>query len=63
MADRELLARHGFRFTKAMGQNFLTDIRVPERMAEAAGLTRDHGAVEHPLPQGRRAAHPPPRGF
>ena len=30
---RELLARHGFRFSKSMGQNFLTAAWVPERPA------------------------------
>ncbi|MDR3278502.1 MAG: 16S rRNA (adenine(1518)-N(6)/adenine(1519)-N(6))-dimethyltransferase RsmA [Oscillospiraceae bacterium] len=33
-----LLARHGFRLSKSMGQNFLIDPSVPERIAESAGL-------------------------
>lgn len=35
---RELLERHGFRFSKAMGQNFLIESSVPARIAEDAGL-------------------------
>ena len=34
---RELLARHGFRFSKAMGQNFLINPSVCPRMAAASG--------------------------
>ena len=34
---RELLARHGFHFSKAKGQNFLVREWVPERIADAAG--------------------------
>ena len=30
---RELLGRHGFRFSKSMGQNFLTAAWVPESIA------------------------------
>jgi 16S rRNA (adenine1518-N6/adenine1519-N6)-dimethyltransferase len=43
---KELLARHGFRFSKSMGQNFLTDAEIPERIAEAARLTRETHALE-----------------
>ncbi|MDO5458695.1 MAG: 16S rRNA (adenine(1518)-N(6)/adenine(1519)-N(6))-dimethyltransferase RsmA [Eubacteriales bacterium] len=32
---RGLLERHGFRFSKALGQNFLTDATVPARIADA----------------------------
>ena len=32
---RGLLERHGFRFSKALGQNFLTDASVPARIADA----------------------------
>ena len=31
---KELLGRHGFRFSKSMGQNFLTASWVPEDIAE-----------------------------
>ena len=43
---RALLARHGFRFSKSLGQNFLTAAWVPERIAEAAGLDEQTGALE-----------------
>ena len=43
---REVLSRNGFRFSKALGQNFLTASWVPERIAEAAGLDRDTGVLE-----------------
>ena len=33
---KALLARHGFRFSKSMGQNFLTAAWVPEDIAAAA---------------------------
>ena len=41
-----LLARHGFRFSKSMGQNFLTARWVPEQIAEAAGLDENTGVLE-----------------
>ena len=41
-----LLGRHGFRFTKSLGQNFLTAAWVPERVAEAAELGPDTGVLE-----------------
>lgn len=41
-----LLARHGFRFSKSMGQNFLMDPAVPVRIAEAAGLSPSVGVLE-----------------
>lgn len=43
---RPLLARHGFRFSKSMGQNFLVASWVPERIAEEAGLGAACGVVE-----------------
>ena len=43
---RDLLARHGFRFSKSMGQNFLTADWVPERIAESAGLDRETAVLE-----------------
>lgn len=43
---RELLNRHGFHFSKARGQNFLTQSWVVEQMAEAAGVQRDCGVME-----------------
>ena len=43
---RSLLARHGFRFSKSLGQNFLTAAWVPERIAEEAGLDESVGVLE-----------------
>ena len=45
-AVTELLQRHGFRFSKSMGQNFLTAAWVPERIAEEASLTAADGVLE-----------------
>lgn len=42
----ELLRRHGFRFSKSLGQNFLTAAWVPERIADEAGLSPDDGVLE-----------------
>ncbi len=41
-----LLSRHGFRFSKSMGQNFLTAAWVPEDIADAAGLDEHTGVME-----------------
>ena len=41
-----LLRRHGFRFSKSMGQNFLTAAWVPERIAEESGVTQADGVLE-----------------
>ncbi len=43
---KALLARHGFRFSKSMGQNFLTAAWVPEDIADAAGIDGDTGVLE-----------------
>ena len=43
---RALLQRHGFRFSKSLGQNFLTAAWVPERVAGSAGLGADVGVLE-----------------
>ena len=43
---RALLERHGFRFSKSMGQNFLTEAWVPRRIAEACGADADTGVLE-----------------
>ena len=42
----DLLARHGFRFSKSLGQNFLTASWVPEDIAESAGLNENTGVLE-----------------
>lgn len=43
---KSLLVSHGFRFSKSMGQNFLTAAWVPEDIAEAAQLDEDTGVLE-----------------
>ncbi len=43
---KALLARHGFHFSKSMGQNFLIQDWVPHDIAEAAGLDKDCGVLE-----------------
>lgn len=43
---RDVLGRHGFRFSKSKGQNFLTASWVPERIAQEAGLDSSTGALE-----------------
>jgi len=43
---RELLARHGLSPKKALGQNFLVDPRVQDRIVAAALLDRDDVVVE-----------------
>lgn len=43
---RELLSRHGFRFSKSMGQNFLTAAWVPEDIAQGAELDEQTGVLE-----------------
>lgn len=41
---KELLGRHGFRFSKSMGQNFLIDRRIPQSIAES--IQADDGVLE-----------------
>ncbi len=43
---KDLLARHGFRFSKSLGQNFLIADWVPRQIAEAAGLDKSCGVLE-----------------
>lgn len=43
---KKLLDRHGFRFSKSMGQNFLVASWVPEDIAESAGLDENTGVLE-----------------
>ena len=45
-AVRELLTRHGFTFSKAMGQNFLVNPAVCPRMAEEGGAAEGVGVLE-----------------
>ena len=43
---RALLERHDFRFSKSLGQNFLTQAWVPERIAESAEADERTGVLE-----------------
>ena len=43
---KTLLTRHGFHFSKAMGQNFLIAAWVPERIAEESGVDAGTGVLE-----------------
>ena len=43
---REVLSRHGFHFSKSLGQNFLINPSVCPRMAEACGARPDSGVLE-----------------
>ncbi|WRS26799.1 16S rRNA (adenine(1518)-N(6)/adenine(1519)-N(6))-dimethyltransferase RsmA [Oscillospiraceae bacterium MB08-C2-2] len=43
---RELLDRHGFRFSKALGQNFIINPGICPHMAEASGADEGVGVLE-----------------
>lgn len=43
---RAVLAKHGFHFSKSLGQNFLTDISVPQRIAAMSGAAEAGHVVE-----------------
>lgn len=43
---KALLARHGFRFSKSMGQNFLCAAWVPEDIAAGSGADKNTGVLE-----------------
>lgn len=43
---RELLGRHGFHFSKSMGQNFLIDEEVPYNIAAASQADKTCGVLE-----------------
>lgn len=43
---KALLSRHGFTFSKALGQNFLINPSVCPKMAELSGLNENAGALE-----------------
>lgn len=45
-ANEALLARHGFHFSKARGQNFLIDREIPRAIAEASGADARSGVLE-----------------
>lgn len=43
---KDLLGRHGFHFSKAKGQNFLTQSWVPQNIAMEAGVDENCGVLE-----------------
>lgn len=43
---KEILSRHGFTFSKALGQNFLINPSVCPRMAELCGVDNEGGVLE-----------------
>lgn len=43
---KPLLQKHGFRFSKSKGQNFLTQSWVPREIAQGAGVDKDCGVLE-----------------
>ena len=43
---KALLGRHGFHFSKSMGQNFLIEEWVPRDIAEASGADKQHAVLE-----------------
>ncbi len=43
---KRILAAHGFTFSKALGQNFLTDPDVCPNMAEQLNADRDTAVIE-----------------
>ena len=43
---RDVLSRHGFNFSKALGQNFLVNPSVCPRMAENCGADENTGVIE-----------------
>ena len=43
---KSLLGRHGFHFSKSMGQNFLIQDWVPRGLVEGAGVGPENGVLE-----------------
>ena len=43
---KALLARHSFRFSKSMGQNFLIDQSVLDCTIEGSGIDETYGVIE-----------------
>ena len=45
-AIEALLKRHGFHFSKSMGQNFLIDPAIPFEIAESSRASEQNGVLE-----------------
>ena len=43
---RELLKAHGFKFSKSMGQNFLIDVNIPDKIVKLSGVDKSCGVLE-----------------
>ncbi len=43
---KDILTRHGFHFSKALGQNFIINPSVCPRMAEESGIDKNSGVIE-----------------
>ncbi|RED51682.1 16S rRNA (adenine(1518)-N(6)/adenine(1519)-N(6))-dimethyltransferase RsmA [Cohnella lupini] len=43
---RDIIRKHGFKFKKSLGQNFLINAEVLDRIIDAAGLDETRGALE-----------------
>ena len=43
---KDILGRHGFHFSKALGQNFIVNPSVCPRMAEESGIDENCGVIE-----------------
>ncbi|GGH39804.1 16S rRNA (adenine(1518)-N(6)/adenine(1519)-N(6))-dimethyltransferase RsmA [Paenibacillus segetis] len=43
---KEIISRHGFKFKKSLGQNFLIDQNILSKIVAAAGLDKSKGALE-----------------
>ena len=43
---RELLDKHGFKFSKSKGQNFLVDPNIPEKIVTQSGIDKSCGVFE-----------------
>ena len=45
---KDILGRHGFTFSKSLGQNFLINPSVCPKMAEQSGAKKGVGVIEVP---------------
>ncbi|MCL2409765.1 MAG: 16S rRNA (adenine(1518)-N(6)/adenine(1519)-N(6))-dimethyltransferase RsmA [Oscillospiraceae bacterium] len=43
---KTLLSQHGFKFSKSMGQNFLVDKNIPEKIVRLSGIGSSDGVLE-----------------
>ena len=43
---KALLSQHGFKFSKSMGQNFLIDKNIPEKIVRLSGIDLSDGVLE-----------------